>query len=88
MGTGNVIRNNGLRANSKSIGITHQNSTVNAPVLDSTAILDGEFTVKRLIRKNGKVFLHPENTAFPTVEISEKSDFQIWGVVINIIKMV
>jgi len=49
------------------------------------AILDGELTVKWLKRKNGKLYLCPDNTDFTPLHISEESDFKIWGVVIHCI---
>jgi len=53
------------------------------------AVVDGEFTVKRLIikkRKNiDKIFLQPENNNYPTIEILEEMEFEIWGVVTNVI---
>lgn len=44
------------------------------------AVLDGEFTVKRLSKK-GKLFLEPANEDFAPIEITEDMDFQVWGVV-------
>ncbi len=44
------------------------------------AILDGEFTVKRL-SKGEKIILEPANSSFNPIEISEEMDFQVWGVV-------
>ncbi len=50
------------------------------------AIVDGEFTVKRLhIAKNKAVSLHPENENYPIIHIKEGMDFKIWGVVTNVI---
>nr|WP_027186126.1 translesion error-prone DNA polymerase V autoproteolytic subunit [Desulfovibrio inopinatus] len=49
------------------------------------AILDGELTVKRLLKKNGRLFLVPENSLFSRVEITPELDFEIWGVVTYII---
>ena len=47
------------------------------------ACLDGENTVKRLRKaNNGRVWLEPENAAFPKIEISPERDFSVWGVVI------
>lgn len=49
------------------------------------AVLNGEFTVKRIqITQNG-VFLVPENPAFPPISVSEATDFQVWGVVTYVI---
>jgi DNA polymerase V len=49
------------------------------------AVLNGEFTVKRVLRKGGKIFLAPENRAFPSIEIGQEEDFQVWGVVTYVI---
>jgi len=49
------------------------------------AILDGELTVKRLYRQNGQVALEAENPEFPTIEIGNLQDLEIWGVVTNVI---
>lgn len=49
------------------------------------AVIDSEFTVKR-IKKNGtKLYLNPENDAFNPIEITEEMDFNVWGVVTHII---
>jgi DNA polymerase V len=49
------------------------------------AMLDGDFTVKRLQRKHGRVFLEAGNGSFPPIEISESQELVIWGVVTYII---
>jgi DNA polymerase V len=49
------------------------------------AILNGEFTVKRLIKSGGDVFLKAENKAYRPIEIREGMDFEVWGVVRHII---
>jgi DNA polymerase V len=49
------------------------------------AILNGEFTVKRLkIGPNG-ISLLPENPAYPILQVKEGTDFQVWGVVTYVI---
>jgi DNA polymerase V len=45
------------------------------------AILNGEYTVKRLKVVDGKVFLWPENASYQPIEITETMEFQVWGVV-------
>ena len=45
------------------------------------AILNGEFTVKRVKVEANRLFLLPENPKFPLIEVTEEIDFQIWGVV-------
>ena len=49
------------------------------------AMLDGDFTVKRLRKKKGQVFLVAENNAFPPIEITENHELTIWGVVTYVI---
>jgi DNA polymerase V len=44
-------------------------------------VIDGEFTVKRILNKSGKFFLQPENDNFKPMEITPEMDFRIWGVV-------
>jgi DNA polymerase V len=49
------------------------------------AALNGELTVKRLLRQNGRCVLKPENESFACIEIPEQADFQIWGVATSVI---
>lgn len=49
------------------------------------AVLNGEFTVKRIKKKGKKIFLCPENSKYPSTEITEESDFSIWGTVSYVI---
>ena len=45
------------------------------------AVVNGDFTVKRLRIKQNRWFLTPENPEFLSMEITEEMDFHIWGVV-------
>lgn len=49
------------------------------------ALLDGEFTVKRLVKKGSEIYLQAENPDFASIRISKERDFQIWGVVTYVI---
>lgn len=49
------------------------------------AALNGELTVKRLVKAQGKLFLYPENEEFRPIEVTQESDFKIWGVVTSVI---
>lgn len=49
------------------------------------ALIDGEFTVKRFKITGEKIYLAPENPRYPSIEVTERSDFQIWGVVTYVI---
>jgi DNA polymerase V len=50
--------------------------------------LNGELTVKRLLKQGKKLFLMAENEAYPPIEIQEGSELHIWGVVTNVIHAV
>ncbi|MBY0314640.1 MAG: S24 family peptidase [Bdellovibrionales bacterium] len=58
----------------------HHNSIV-------LAHLNGEFTLKRLIKNGGKVFLKAENPKYKPIEVTEEMDFKIWGVLKHSIRM-
>jgi DNA polymerase V len=49
------------------------------------AILDGELTVKRLFRGACRARLIAENPAYPSIDISEDRDCEIWGVVTSVV---
>ncbi|WP_347156915.1 LexA family protein [Pontibacter chitinilyticus] len=45
-------------------------------------IVNGEFTVKRLVYQEGKRYLQPANDQYLPLELTEGMDFQPWGVVV------
>lgn len=49
------------------------------------AVVNGELTVKRLSRDGECLILLAENDLYHPLEINEHTDFQIWGVVTNVI---
>jgi DNA polymerase V len=49
------------------------------------AVVNGEFTVKRFIKKGKKAYLLPENRSYKPIEITGDLDFTVWGVVTNVI---
>lgn len=49
------------------------------------AVVDGEFTVKRILIKEGQIFLAPENPAYKPLKVNQDSQFQVWGVVTYVI---
>ena len=46
------------------------------------AMIDGEFTIKRLSIKNDELYLKAENHNYPDFSFKNHIDIQIWGVVI------
>ena len=49
------------------------------------AALDGELTVKRLLHREGRVLLAPENPHFEPIDITESEFVHIWGVVTYVV---
>ena len=49
------------------------------------AVIDGDFTVKRLAVNDNSVYLVPENDSFSPIKITELMDFQVWGIITHII---
>lgn len=52
------------------------------------AILNGEFTVKRLHKIKDKIVLLPENPNYEPIEVPKGADFEVWGVVVHVIHSV
>jgi len=50
------------------------------------ALIDGDATVKRFIRKGRKVLLHPENDAYKDIVIRPEEDTSICGVVVGVLR--
>jgi len=49
------------------------------------AVLNGELTVKRVLKRLGKLFLVPENPSYKSMEIIDGMEFEVWGVVTHVI---
>ena len=52
------------------------------------ALINGEFTVKRLYLTSKHLFLLPANRRYKPMQITEQTEFQIWGVVTYCIRKV
>lgn len=50
------------------------------------AIVAGEFTIKRYLKRGDQVVLHPENPDFTDLVITEGMDFEIWGVLSSVLR--
>lgn len=50
------------------------------------AVVDGEFTVKQLYQRAGRVKLMAANPTFPDIVPKDGQTIQIWGVVTSCIK--
>jgi len=49
------------------------------------AVINGEFTVKRISKINKELYLMPDNNSYKPIKITEDMNFQIWGIVTHTI---
>lgn len=49
------------------------------------AVINGEMTCKRLIKKGKTIMLAPENDNYPALVITDEMDFMIWGTVTRVL---
>ena len=49
------------------------------------AVINGEFTVKRIKKNEDELYLMPANDNYKPIKITEEMNFQVWGVVTFII---
>ena len=54
----------------------------------AVCLIDGDFTVKRIKKEKGKVYLIPENKKYQPIEIKEENELIIWGIVEYVIKKI
>jgi len=48
--------------------------------------IDGDFTVKRIVKENGKLYLKAENKKYKPIKLEEENELIIWGIVEYVIK--
>jgi DNA polymerase V len=78
----------------KDAGITDGDVLVVDRAIDAThnaiivAVLNGEFTVKRLHQEDETIYLVPANPLYQPVQVTEDMHFQVWGVVTYCIRKV
>lgn len=50
------------------------------------AVVDGDFTIKTLFKRNGKFVLKAANPTYPDIHIRDGQELRVWGVVTWAIK--
>ncbi len=50
------------------------------------AVVDGEYTIKRLFKNQGRVELHPENPSYQPIVFNDGEELQVWGVVVGLVR--
>ena len=48
------------------------------------AVLDGEYTIKRLYRQGNHIELRPDNPAHQPILLAPGAELQVWGVVVRV----
>lgn len=54
----------------------------------AVCLIDGEFTVKRILIEKDCVYLMPENEAFKPIKVTEENELIVWGIVTYVIKSI
>ena len=52
----------------------------------AVCFIDGDFTVKRIVKEKGKLYLKAENKKYKSIKIKEGNELIIWGIVEYVIK--
>ena len=71
------IQDGDLLVVDRSLNPTHRSIVI--------AVVDGEFTVKRLYKRAGRIRLLAENPDFAPIEFIDGQELLIWGVVTSVI---
>ncbi len=50
------------------------------------AVVNGEYTIKRLYKYKGRIELRPENPEYQIISFTEGHELQIWGVVVGVVR--
>jgi len=71
------IHNGDILIVDRAINAEHQHVVV--------AVVNGDFTVKRLHKEKNKLILLPENKNYEPITVTDGMECEIWGVVTNVI---
>ncbi len=52
----------------------------------SVIMYKGEFALKRIVQKDGNVYLMPGNTKYPPIQVNETEELRVFGVVTWVMK--
>ena len=50
------------------------------------AVIEGEYTIKRLYKHQGRVELRPENPAYSPIIFNDGVELLVWGVVVGVVR--
>ena len=52
----------------------------------AVCFIDGDFTVKRIIKRGSDLYLKPENKNYKAIKVDEENNLIIWGIVTYVIE--
>lgn len=82
---GESMKNAGINSGDILIVDKSKEATNNKIVV---AVIDGELTVKRLLRQKDGIILMPENEDYQPIKIKKENDLMIWGVVVGVVRKI
>ena len=50
------------------------------------AVVDAEYTIKRLYKHRGRIELRPENSMYQPILFKDGEELQVWGVVVGVVR--
>jgi DNA polymerase V len=50
------------------------------------AVVNGDYTIKRLYKYRGTIELRPENPNYPAITFTDGTELQVWGVVVGVVR--
>jgi DNA polymerase V len=75
---GDSMIGDGIHEGDRLVVVKGKKANIGSVVI---AVLNGELMVKRFGKRDGRPILESSNPKYPTVEIQDGAELQIWGVV-------
>ena len=50
------------------------------------AVVEGDYTIKRLHQQHGRLELRPENPAYQAIVLNAERPLEVWGVVVGVVR--
>ncbi len=87
-----MLSNSAFVANSAAFAINNGETTFSSwrfyYNFTQSLTVNGELTVKRISKRDGRLSLMPENGNYEPLQINECTGFEVWGVVTHVIHAV
>ena len=50
------------------------------------AVVEGDYTIKRVHQQHGRIELRPENSAYQAIVLNTERPLEVWGVVVGVVR--